>query len=309
MNTSFKKKIAIVGAGAIGANYGVLLARAGHDVHFLLRSDYESVRANGYRLKLPDEEIILNSVNAHKSTDTIGPCDVVIIALKTTANAVFSEVLPALNNPGKTVFVTLQNGMGNVERLTPLFGTENVVGGVCFVCINRTAHGVIENYMPGYVHLAEVNGPATERTQALAEMFSGAGCACKAVDSLDRMLWYKLCWNVPFNGIAISAGGITTDKIVGRPTLRELAGKLMCEIQAAAAAYGVEISDKHLENQMTVTDKMGAYKPSSLLDYLAGKPVEVESIWGEPLRRGKARGVPMKNLECLYESLVQVVKQ
>ena len=48
---------------------------------------------------------------------------------------------------------------------------------------------------------------------------------------------------------------------------------------------------------------MGAYQPSSLIDYLAGREVEVEAIWGEPLRRAQAAGVAMPHLEKLYAEL------
>jgi len=77
----------------------------------------------------------------------------------------------------------------------------------------------------------------------------------------------------------------------------------MREVQAAARACGVEISDAHLAAQIPSVAGMGAYKPSSLIDYLAGRPVEVEAIWGEPLRRGEARGVAMGRLSALYSLL------
>ncbi|MDR2982962.1 MAG: 2-dehydropantoate 2-reductase [Puniceicoccales bacterium] len=308
MNFPTKLKIAVVGTGAIGAYYGSLLAQAGHEVHFLLRSDYEAVKANGYHVQTPKAKFHLHPVNAHNNTADIGPCDLVVIALKTTANAIFPEILPPLNSPGKTVFLTLQNGMGNVEKLGELFGLENVVAGLCFVCVNRTAPGVIENYMPGYIQIAEASGTARERTQALAKILQDSGTECKVSDSLERALWCKLCWNVPFNGIAIAAGGITTDKIMQSPPLRILAEKLMRELQAAAAAYGVSISEKFIEGQFTVTDGMGPYKPSSLIDYWEKRPVEVESIWGEPLRRGLAKGIPMGNLDCLYHLLDHLVR-
>ena len=121
--------------------------------------------------------------------------------------------------------------------------------------------------------------------------------------SLDEALWRKLCWNVPFNGLSVAAGGITTDLILADAGLAGRARVLMEELQEAAAAHGVEIEDKFLDRQFSLTKPMGAYKPSSLIDFLAGREVEVESIWGEPLRRGEAAGVAMPELRRLYREL------
>ena len=79
-------RIAIVGAGAIGLYYGGKLAHFGRDVHFLLRSDYETIRKKGLRLRSKKENIHVAKVNAHQSTEEIGPCDLVIVAVKTTSN-------------------------------------------------------------------------------------------------------------------------------------------------------------------------------------------------------------------------------
>ena len=79
----------------------------------------------------------------------------------------------------------------------------------------------------------------------------------------------------------------------------------MAEVQNAARCFGFRIPDDYLRRQFDVTPSMGAYQPSSLVDYLAGRDVEVEAIWGEPLRRAKAAGVEMPRLERLYARLVE----
>ena len=137
----------------------------------------------------------------------------------------------------------------------------------------------------------------------LAGVFAAAGVACRAVDSLEEVLWKKLCWNIPFNGLAIAAGGISTDRIAASPALMELATALMEEVRAAAAAHGIAITDAFIASQAASLQGMGAYKPSSLIDYFSGRPVEVDSIWGEPLRRGQAKGLPMGRLAALYALL------
>jgi 2-dehydropantoate 2-reductase len=300
-------KIAVVGAGAVGAWYAAKLALAGHETHFVLRSDYDPVKASGYTLRDHAGEQRLYPVNAHRDAAMIGPCDLVIIGLKATANDKFAPLLTPLVGPDTTL-LTLQNGMGNAEALGEIFGIQKVMAGLCFVCLNRTAPGVIENYHHGKIAFGEGCGPARERTQAVANAFAESGVVVEVADSLEEVLWKKLCWNVPFNGLAIAAGGITTDKILASPELTATAGALMREIQAAARARGFTIPDAFLEHQFKVTREMDAYKPSSLIDYLAGRPVEVDAIWGYPLRRALAAGVPMPELTRLHTSLVMLCR-
>jgi len=293
-------KIAIVGAGAVGAFHGVRLAEAGHEVHFLLRSDYEIVRERGFEIRDRGKTSVV-PVLAHKTPDEIGACDLVVVALKTTANARYAELISPLFRAGTTSVLTLQNGLGNVEALGALFGAENIVGGLCYVTINRVAPGVIANLGGTRLWLGEGDGFAPrERTFALAKMFSSSGLPAEVKTSLEETLWKKLCWNIPFNGLAIAGGNIACDALLASPELVELSWKLMREIQAAARARGLEISDEHLQKQFDVTARCGAYLPSSLLDFRAGRELEIESIWGEPLRRGNAAGVPMPHLETLY---------
>lgn len=299
-----RPKIAIIGPGAIGCYYGSRLAAAGENVHFLMRSDLAAVRANGcLRVKLPKEqEIVVNSPRVHATPQEISPCDLVIVALKTTANGVFESLIrPLLKDD--TAILTLQNGLGSDEQLATLFGAERVLGGLCFICVNRTAPGEILCIEPGAVAFGEFGRPVSDRLRAVQAMFERAGVKCSSSDNLAELRWKKLVWNVPFNGLAIAAGGITTDKILASPELEAQVRALMMEVIEAAAKFGYEIPVSFVEKQISATRPMGPYRPSSLIDYLDGREVEVESIWGEPLRRAKAAGAAVPKLEALYAQL------
>ena len=104
-------KIAVVGTGAVGSYYGAKLARDGHEVHFLLRSDYERVKRHGVRILSPEGDFTVRP-KAAKSPGEIGRSDLVLIALKTTANDLFPKLLPPLVGPN-TAVLTLQNGLGS----------------------------------------------------------------------------------------------------------------------------------------------------------------------------------------------------
>lgn len=295
-------KIAVVGSGAVGCYYGGMLAHAGCDVRFLMRADLAAVQARGLTIHTGGKTIELPHVMACGTTAEIGPVDLVIIALKATANAALEELIPPLLGEN-TALLTLQNGLGNEEFLADRWGAERVMGALCFVCLNRTAPGVIEHYDAGSISIGELRRPASARARVVAEAFVAAGVEARAVENLVTERWRKLLWNIPFNGLSIAANGATVADVLADEGLRKMARDLMDEVLDAARRLGHEIDDAFADWQIERSHSMGAYKPSSMLDWQAGRPVEVEAIWGEPWRQGLAAGARLPRLEMLYQLL------
>jgi 2-dehydropantoate 2-reductase len=292
-------RIAVVGSGAVGCYYGGRLAQGGNDVRFLMRRDLGAVRKAGLHVQSPAGDFSLPDVRAFGSTSEIGPSDLVIIALKSTSNDQLDDLLPPLLHED-TVLLTLQNGLGSDEFLAGRFGPQRVMGGLCFVCLNRTAPGVIHHIAQGQVALGEFDGPPRQRTHELAAEFERCGVPCRVVDSLAAERWKKLAWNVPFNGLSIAGGGMDTERILSDPALNELARALMREVIDGASRLGFTLPDDLEAVHMSATATMGAYRPSSLIDFLAGREVEIEAIWGEPLRRATKAGAAMPCLQTLH---------
>ncbi len=294
--------IAIVGAGALGIYYGGRFVRAGRQVSFLVRSEAERLRERGLVLEYGGERHEVGPVRAETSPQAIGPVDLVVVALKATANHELARLLPPLLGP-KSLVVNLQNGLGVDEAVAEVAGAERTLGSLCFVAVNRLAPGEVVCSEQGYVEIGEFGRPAGEPARAVAELFSSAGVKARVRDSLLTARWRKLIWNVPFNGLTVALGGVTSDE-----TLRDAAGEgrvraLMEEVRAIARAEGVEIEEAFLENQIERTRSM-RYKPSTMLDWLAGRPLELEPIWGEPLRRARRHGVATPELARLHEELL-----
>lgn len=255
--------------------------------------------ARGLRVKTPTERITLRKVQVHASADEIGPCDLVVVALKATTNDSLRTVLPPLLGES-TVVLTLQNGLGVEEPLAEVVGSERVVGAICYIASVRSAPGVVNCTFPGLIELGEFGRPVQPRTKRIAALFQKAGVKAGVHDNLEAQRWHKLVWNVPFNGLAIAAGGITTDVIMADEGLRTLARRLMEEIVEAAAKFGHAIPRSFVDLQFERTAKIGGYRPSSLIDFEAGRDVEVEEIWGEPVRRARTIGAAVPRLEMLY---------
>src|SRR5258706_11804102 len=159
-------KVAVVGCGAVGSYYGAKLSRAGQQLHFLLRSDYDVVRRRGVAIRSPAGDFHVTPKCARDPKE-IGPADLVLIALKTTANHAFSDLIPPLVGPA-TAVLTLQNGLGNEEQLAKIVPPEQILGGLCFVCLNRIEPGLIHHIDHGTVVLGEFGRWPEPRTHQIA---------------------------------------------------------------------------------------------------------------------------------------------
>ncbi|NCG26692.1 MAG: 2-dehydropantoate 2-reductase, partial [Verrucomicrobiales bacterium] len=207
-------RIAIVGSGAVGSYYGAKLAISGANVHFLMRADLEHVRRFGLRIESNKTGVEhLEKVNTYGCTADIGYCDLVIIALKATDNHSLEKILPPLLKED-TVIMTLQNGLGNEEFLANRFGGNRVIGGLCFVCINRPSPGTIHHIAQGSITCGEFSGLPIPRTHDIGLIFKRADIPFLVTQSLPKERWRKLVWNIPFNGLAIVGGAIDTATVL-----------------------------------------------------------------------------------------------
>jgi 2-dehydropantoate 2-reductase len=297
------RSIAVVGSGSIGLYYGGKLAANGHDVRFLLRSGYEEAKRDGIRIFSPaGGNVHLPHPRVFRSPEEIGPVDLVIVAVKATANAALPALLPPLLH-ADTALLTLQNGIGGDEFLADHFGAARVMGGLCFVCLTRRTAASVDHVGRGTLSIGEFGRAALPRTREIVEAFSATGIHTRLVNDLANERWRKLAWNIPFNGLAVAAGGKTTAQILADPSLHAECRALMEEVIATANALGHEIEKEYADFHIERTYPMGPYKPSTLVDWLAGQELEIEPIWGEPLRQARAAGLPMPHLSRLYEIL------
>ncbi len=313
-------KIAVVGCGAVGSYYGAKLGRAGQEVHFLLRSDYDIVRRKGVQILSPEGDF-RHQPKCARTPEQIGPCELVLIALKTTAN----DQLERLTRPlvGKaTAVMTLQNGLGNEELLAGYYREDQILGGLCFVCLNRIEPGVIRHLAHGTIVMGEFGRWPEPRTHDIASLFRHAGVPCKVTDDLAGAHWEKLVWNIPFNGLGVAAAAgyealmgsglskppsigecLPTDHLLAETRWENLVRELMSEIVQVAEAAGHKLADGIVDRQIERTRRMGAYKASTLVDFEQRRPLELESLFLEPLREAAAVGVATPRLESLCRVL------
>lgn len=296
------KSVAVVGSGAIGLYYGGRLAAAGEDLRFLVRTDYEALSGKGLKVESVHGDFEVPNPRVFRTAAEIGPVDLVIVAWKTTANPHLGEVLPPLLH-AETQVLTLQNGLGNCENIAAISGPERVLGGQCFVCINRISPGLVRHGAGGRVTLGEWRPGIPGRAMEIARRFKAAGIPSAAVSDLEQAQWEKLVWNIPFNGLSVAEGGVTTDALLASGETEDEIRALMTEVIAAARALGHELSDDLIDFNIDRTRPMGPYRTSSMIDFVEGREVEDGPIWREPLRRGQAAGVSMPHTARLLERI------
>ncbi len=297
-------RIGVVGAGALGLYYGALLQRAGHDLHFLLRRDYQAICQNGLHVRSPRGDFFLRHVQGYRSTTEIGSVELVLIGLKTYANKHLVELVEPLVGP-HTLLLTLQNGLGNEELLAETFDAERVLGGVAFLCCNRGKPGTVHHLDQGAVRLAEFRGGLSERLIRIADLFHQAGIPCEACADLQKIRWEKLVWNIPFNGLC-ALTGLSTDRLLACPETRQLIRLMMSEVIKTANLQRLDSlidTEAFIEKMLRVTEEMGGYQPSMMIDRLEGQPLELEAIYGQPLARAADAGVAMPEIAMLYALL------
>ncbi len=316
-------KTAVVGCGAVGSFYGAKICKTGEEVHFLIRSDWEAVAQNGVRIISDEGNVLAHPVLA-LVPEEIGPVDLVLVALKSTANHRLKELIEPLVGP-HTAIVTLQNGLGNEASLAELFGPERVLGGLCFVCLNRIQPGVIHHLAYGKMVLGEFASLPRERTHEIARLIRNAGLPVQVTDNLDRARWEKLVWNVPFNGLGVVAAAgfeafenedvpehfnvwdtFATDQLLADPRWEQLVRELMAEVIMIARDHGLSISPTFAEQQIKLTREMGHYRPSTLLDFEAGRPLEIDALFLKPLMIAQSSGLETPRLANLCSFLVQM---
>ena len=301
-----KRSYAILGTGALGGFYGAKLQKAGLDVHFLLKSDYEYVSKSGLVIESKDGDFTLTQVNAYNDIEKMPQCDVVVVALKTTQNHLLPQMLPPLVKDDGVVLV-LQNGLAVEEEVAKIVGNVSIIGGLCFLCSNKVGAGHIHHLDYGQITLggyASDYHPTgiTEKMQQIAHDLKSAGISIELAEDLLLGRWKKLVWNIPYNGLSVILNA-RTDELMSYVHTRKLVEQLMYEVVAGSKSCGRIIPDSFIQTMLDYTLEMKPYRTSMKIDYDERRPMEVEAIFGNPLRKAQAADVDLPQISCIYQQL------
>ena len=304
--------IAVIGSGAVGSYYGARLWKEGqHQVQFYLRpgTAFDESQRKGFQIQSIDGDFVLppKDLCLVNSTFAMKKPDWIILALKTTSLAAIPDLIQPLLSE-KVKILPFMNGMIDQELIRLLKEAtgqtddgelqccRTLYGGMAMIAANRVAPGEIHHLFGGPISVGIASTQTSAETAkdellSLWEPIKTVGCNWE--DSLRLGRWRKMLWNLPFNGVSVAMGGIPTDEIVTDPGLRILSRRVMEDTLAAAVAECGEgsLDQGHIEDMYTFTDAMGSYRPSTMIDLLERRPMEVEYLFRQPLQRAQALGV------------------
>ncbi len=289
------KKVAIVGAGAIGGWMGVHLAQAGAQLSVLARGGtLQALQKNGLQMH---QGGTLHTVPVTASNDaaTLGVQDLVVISVKAPALASVATQVGPLIGPN-TVVLTAMNGVpwwflqgfggpvvgrslssvdpdGAIAQALP---AQHIIGCVVHASCSVDAPGVIRHHFGDGLIVGEPSGQSTPRVQALYALLQQAGFNATLSPQIQKDIWYKLWGNMTVNPVSAITGA-TTDRILDDELVRGFISNVMLEAKAIGERIGIPIAQEP-EDRHAVTRKLGAFKTSMLQDVQAGKPVELDAL-------------------------------
>jgi len=284
-------RIVVLGAGAIGSVFGGLLARAGHRVTLIgRRAHIEAIAAQGllidgiwgtYRVR---NLCGYTSLKEMPEQERAG-CELALVTVKShDTDALMRSCMPVL--PEQLTFVSLQNGLGNIECIAGHAGSGRVIGGrVIFGVVfvenahvrvtveaDKTAVGV-----PGF---GTADSSLVER---LSAMFSGAGIASVVTDHIEQLLWAKMLYNCALNALATILN--THYGALLATGLQDTMRGIISEIFDVAACAGIELPYSGSEQYAQLLfdeliPRTYDHLPSMLQDIKRGKKTEIDALNG-----------------------------
>lgn len=301
-------QIAILGAGAMGSFFGGRLALAGHSVSLLDIDDAHlgSIRDNGLRLSTDSGEQIVRNLVALRPEEATAPADLVIVFTKTMHTTAALAAARAALGPD-TAVLSLQNGLGNAERLTQSASPDRVMIGVTTWPADKSAPGAVSSHGQGTIRLMSANGAPTSALEQTAHALNDAGLSCKVDPDVWAAIWEKVAFNAALNSLCA-----VTQCMVGELTNTAdgevLALKIVSEVVAVARALGISANEAHVTSN--VRDALAhhrTHRPSMLQDMLAGRRTEIEAINGAVVEAAGKVGVAVPYTNSLA-GLVRLVE-
>ena len=297
-------RIAIMGAGGIGGCYGGLLAKAGFDVTLIARGAHlEAITEKGLRLVQPEGEFTVD-VAATGNPSLVGTVDLVIFSVKAHQNLTAVPLIKPLIGVETTV-LTIQNGVESADEIGQEYGAERVLPGSAYVISNVVSPGVVkqQSQIPR-VAFGESNGERSQRAIAVQDAFLKANIMAELSDDISRVLWSKLLYNSPANGMA-SAARLSPKDLIEYPEGSSMFKLAIQEVADVGTASGVPLGKDDVQGAMDLiaARPMGA-RGSMQADLESGRPLELDAIVGSVGRIGRKLNVPTPIFDILYTLLL-----
>ena len=297
-------RILVVGAGAVGGYFGGRLVQAGRDVTFLVRPKRaEQLQAQGLPIISPPYGDFTARPKVITAAVIPSPYDVIFLSVKSySLAAAIDDFAPAVGP--RTVIIPVLNGMHHIDVLRQRVGEKSVLGGVCFVATEIDAQGSIVQ-LADFQSLTygELDGKKTARIEAVHDAFRGAGFDTTISGDILRDMWQKWVWLASVGALTCLLDG-NIGEIVAVPAGADLILSVFRECAAIAGACGYPLSETFLAEKSSQLTAPGSPLTSSMYrDLKEQAPVEVDSILGDLIERGRKQGVSAPLVQAAFVRL------
>ena len=285
-------RIAVIGAGGVGAPFGIALARGGHEVAFVARGAHlRAMQEEGLRVEGPRGNFHLRPTRATDDPATIGPVDYVFFAVKLWDVESAGAAIRPLVGPD-TAVIPVQNGIDAPDRLVPILGAEHVMGGVVQIGGAIEAPGLVRQVgTMQKVIFGELDGSRSARGERFLAACREAGVDAEFTTDIRRALWEKMVFLVALSSLT----GITRQPIgVVRedPDLRALLRDAAAETAAVARASGVALPEGYADDRVAFMDGLPAQTFASMaVDLIRGNRLELPWLAGKVAELGRRLGI------------------
>lgn len=309
-------RIAVLGAGAIGAYVGAHLARGGAETHLIARgANLEAMQRSGVRIAGGAEDVIVE-IPATDDPREIGPVDFVFLGLKAHSYAGCGGLLEPLLGPD-TAVVAAQNGIPwwyfhahggpydgrRIESVDPggavsaVIAPERAIGCVVYASTELAEPGVVRHIEGNRFSIGEPDGSESDRCRAFGAAMDAGGLKAPIDRKLRDQIWLKLMGNAAFNPLSALTRS-TMAEICRDPGTRAVAAAIMEETLAVARAVGSSPSIS-VERRMAGAERVGDHKTSMLQDVETGKRLELDALVGAVVELADLGGIQVPNLRAI----------
>ncbi len=286
-------RIAVVGAGAMGAIFGARFAQAGHDTHLVDVAVplVDKINSDGITVVRGDDETV-TQVPATTDPASVGPVDLVVFCVKCYHTPSAAEAARPLVD-SSTVVASLQNGWGNGDVLAGVFPPEQIVVGVTYnsgtvLDVGRVAHPGVGPTTVGSFTDGGNGGP-----ERLAEALTAGGLEVTVASPIRPEIWKKLILNAATLPTAALIG-MNAGALTAHPDMKQLVSETAREAVAVARALGYDIDEQErIDAIHGLLERAGPARGSMLQDFEAGRRTEIDVINGAVVRAAVDKDVPV----------------
>jgi 2-dehydropantoate 2-reductase len=304
-------KIVIIGAGAMGSIYGGFLAEAGNDVYFLdvFKEHVDAINKEGLWIEGTSGDRYIKNIKATSNPEDVGVADLAIVFVKSTITDVAIQQNKAVIGENTTV-LTLQNGLGNIEKLKTVVKENQIIAGTTAHGSNMLAPGKIKHAGHGATVIGELNGEETNRIKEVSRIFTDAHLEPVVISTnVMGLIWDKLLVNVGVNPLT-AITGLRNGQLLDYPETEWIGTEAVKEGVDVAQALGI---------QLGIPDAVGHFKEvcigtgpnisSMLADVNNKRKTEISNINGAIVREAEKLGIDtpvnkvLTNLVSLKEKI------